>query len=369
MWILLYLILFSFPFWNSAVANSSLQENLELLQVYRNQYQTIKKRLVKKVEAKGIVTPEENAEMHKFKRLARETAKAIEIYKGIKGILKENHRSPLQKRIQPIKGPTMIHSASQHVGEIPGSVEWTEVIDVPTLKMAVLSFRILRDPLKGLWMDEALSKAYPDYGDHQNNDNNSGNTACRTTVLVVSTTGQAVDNQHAKASPLLVPPYSQLTLIDGSDSDSGSSSSRSIIGRCTLLTTEGYSQIICAMSQPSQCDKLYEYGGTLIISHYLHLDLNVLPISTLMFHVTRMKKRDEIVNKYLHMSSQGDSQGDEKKDKKDRKETGNARGKKKKINSAVVSHLGTRSQSTILSLEAWLRYHATRQMTTIIFDR
>ena len=297
----------------------SRQQRQKELTEYRRMYQTIKKRLVKKVQSGGKVGKKENEEMHRYKFLAASMAREIELENALKKIREVSSATSgvSTKRRAQIPWP-------EHPAAMKPSVLLTEVVDLMGLKAAVLSVRVLSGSSEGEWMHDALHRAFgEDYDKHR--------VSCRATLLIAATTGSPIDNQHAKLSPLVAPSYSKVKVaIERSGTQH--------LDYCTILNSEGYAQVVCAVETLGVCSSLVEEKFEATLSNYLHRDLYELPEDTLHFTGAVHKRR-----RTTETRKQGSV--------------------------AVVAHLGARSLETSLQLEMFYRFHRSRGYTPIIYDR
>jgi hypothetical protein len=320
----------------------------ELLTQYRTQYHTIRKVLVARVQAGGKVTKEENTELHKFKYLARDLAKELQSERTILSLKKAWAANKFIKRVSHIPDKNDL---------TPPSVKWTESIDMIGLKAAVISFRIIHEDIS--WINDAFERANSKLSSNSTPSSSTSKSKasavgeiplhsyCRATTLMVSTSGDPIDNQHASKSYALAPPYSILHItfkLNNAKWNEKEKEKKEIIKKtfeetCTIITSEGYSQLLCPISTKESCDLLKSNGAHITVVNFLHSSLHSLTINTLKFEAESQDFRESFI------------------DSKDIPKY------------AVVSHLGTQSRNTVLGLEAWIRFHVAKGFLTVVYDR
>ncbi len=315
---------------------------------YRKKYNEIRKKLVNQVEKGGVVTDEENKLLHEYKAKARSYSIQVEQIKSCNIILKASNSNQINKRIQYLQSGKSLNGQEL----LKTSVIWTEIINIEgAFQAGILSFRVISYKDSGKWMNEAFNKANIKYGitdssSSSSSSNNKNNIECKSSILLAATNGIAIDKQHAGISNALVDSYSKVHL-----SISLTSSSLYGEGECLLLRSEGYVQIVCPISSVAICSVLQgeEKGKEIyntskikmVLSEYLRESLRGSKADFLSFEVRPNSHRnfEESVFDDIHSRY------------------------------AVVAHLGTRSRSTVLAVENWLRYHLSKSYTIFLFDR
>jgi hypothetical protein len=249
------------------------------------------------------------------------------------------------------------------------------VIDIPRLKLAAVSFRVLTsEPLHGdsdaagagqgsarsswRWAEQALRVAYARGGLLQEGvDLSMSRPVCVATTLLVAAGGGVIDGQHAQNSFVLAPPYA---LIDahirlvgrrrhGDQLKDEFDGHHDVVlsSKCTWLHGDGYSQVLCPIMDADTCTAVQNSTLQVRYSGLMRQALAGLSIDSLRFEAEAQIPRLARVLADLRRRPEGG---------------GNRR-------YGVVAHVARRDQLTAVQTEVWLRFHLARGFKVFFYDR